>query len=84
MFYTAEDVNPAVTAATNIFGEVGTMNHEDSVFRNQSIATREFGKLWYGDIEVTTAEAKCLMLSKAIGQKVYMLPQDSWDFEKHG
>lgn len=85
MFYLEEDIQPAVNEAVKLFGEVGIMfqSGKTGVYKNQNIVTREFGKLWYGDIDVNTAEATCLALSKAIGKTVYMMPQDSWEFNKH-
>lgn len=81
MFYTAEDVNPAVIAATEIFGKVGNMMEGKNVLRNISIATREFGKLWYGDIEMSTVELhnKCKTLGQKIGQTVFFLKDGQFD-----
>jgi hypothetical protein len=73
MFYTDEDVEPAVQIAVELFGPVGNMLSESRfVTRNVIIGTREFGKLWYGDVEGTqdyVAEL-CDILSKRINQSV--------------
>ena len=73
MFYTEEDVTPAVQIATELFGPVGNML-QDSRFmsRNVIIGTREFGKLWYGDVEGTVdyVNELCEILSKRINQQV--------------
>lgn len=84
MFYTEEDVQPAVNEATKIFGEVGLMLYDTGHMKNQNIVTKEFGKLWYGDVDINTADAMCTALSKVIKKTVYMMPQDSWEFTKHG
>lgn len=81
MFYTAEDVNPAVAAATEVFGKVGSMLEGKNVLYNITIATREYGKLWYGDLEMSTEELhnKCKTLGQKIGQKVYFLKDGQFD-----
>jgi hypothetical protein len=73
MFYTEEDVTPAVQIATELFGPVGNML-QDSRFVSQNviIGTREFGKLWYGDVEGTIdyVNELCEILGKRINQQV--------------
>lgn len=86
MFYSEDDVQPAVNEAIKLFGPVGNMSMERNTMYNVSIATKEFGKLWYGDIDGarfnTTAIANALAaLSKLMQQKVYIL-DDSFDFDK--
>lgn len=83
MFYTEDDVTPAVNEAVKIFGEVGLMHYDTGHMKNQNIVTKEFGKVWYGDVDINTADSMCVALSKAIGKTVYMLPQDSWEFNRH-
>ena len=73
MFYTEEDVTPAVQVATELFGPVGNMLQEGRfVTRDVIIGTREFGKLWYGDVEGTVdyVNELCEILSKRINQQV--------------
>lgn len=80
MFYAEEDVAPAVQAAVELFGPVGNMLPKSRfVARNVTIGTREFGKLWYGDIDGTTEymEELCAILSKRINQRVMVVP-DNW------
>jgi hypothetical protein len=77
MFYTEEDVQPAVTKATELFGPVGNIKMGNNVIRDTMIATREFGKIWYGDIDFGNDPSRvlrehCRILSQKIGQKVYV------------
>lgn len=73
MFYTEEDVAPAVQIATELFGPVGNMLPDGRfVTKNVIVGTNEFGKLWYGDIEGTPdyVTELCEILSKRINQNV--------------
>ena len=73
MFYTEEDVTPAVQIAVELFGPVGNMLQESRfVTRDVIIGTHEFGKLWYGDVEGTVdyVNELCEILSKRINQQV--------------
>ena len=69
MFYTAEDIQPAVQVATELFGSVGTMMEGKNVTKNVLIGTREFGKIWYGDVDgdVDFINGLCGVLSQRIG-----------------
>lgn len=80
MFYTEEDVTPAVQIACELFGPVGNMLETGKfVTQNVIIGTKEFGKIWYGDVEGTIDYAKelCDILSKRINQQV-MVVDDSF------
>lgn len=86
MFYTEEDVQPAVTLAVKLFGKAGNMSLEKNTLYNVSIATREYGKLWYGDIDGSMADTDTLMfkfseLGRFVNQKIYIL-DDQFDFNK--
>lgn len=84
MFYTEEDVTPAVTAAIELFGPVGAISNDKNVVKNVSIATREFGKLWYGDVDKATVKEKCLSLGARINQKIYMFEaHDNFEFNNN-
>ena len=79
MFYDEEEVQPAVDIAAELFGYPGRLIDGHKVMRNTSIATRQFGKLWYGDIDTasTDLEATCIALSQRIGQEVYVFGEDN-------
>jgi len=79
MFWQAEDVQPAVDVASKLCGKVGNVSFSKHALHNVSIATREFGKLWYGDIESTDVVAILNNISGAINQKVFVL-DESFDF----
>ena len=80
MFYVEEDVAPAVKEATRIFGTVGNIDLNcDKKFMNVSICTRQFGKIWYGDIAKQNIPELLNTLSKSIQQKTYIL-DDRFDF----
>ena len=54
MFYTEEDVQPIFKVAVEMFGPVGNMLEGKNVIRNVIIGTKEFGKIWYGDVNGDT------------------------------
>jgi hypothetical protein len=82
MYYTEEDVQPAVEMTEKLFGVNGNVSHVKGALLNVSIATREFGKLWYGDIEMDHADIlnKLHELSKTLEQRVFILAEDLFDF----
>jgi hypothetical protein len=75
MFYDAEEVQVAVDSAIELFGPVGNML-ESSTWKDFCVMTKQYGKLWYGDINCSPVEVtqKCQMLAHKLGQKVYILP----------
>jgi hypothetical protein len=79
MFYSEEDVQPAVTLAVELFGTQGNMLHT-ATWKNLTVITKQFGKIWYGDINFSPAEVtkKCQQLAQKLGQKVYILPDGEY------
>ena len=77
MFYTAEDIQPAVQVATELFGSVGIMMEGKNVTKNVLIGTREFGKIWYGDVDgdVDFINGLCGVLSQRIGFTAVMVDE---------
>jgi hypothetical protein len=75
MFYTEEDVQPAVDMATELFGKVGNISNERTSIKNVIITSDKFGHLWYGDIEDTmeSVSAKCTTLSQKFDLKVFSI-----------
>ena len=69
MFYNAEDIQPVVDVAVELFGKNGAMLEGKHVSKNVIIGTREFGKLWYGDVDGDTdfINGLCSVLSQRIG-----------------
>jgi hypothetical protein len=78
MFWQAEDVQPAVNIAAKMFGQQGRMEVGRNVIYNVSIFTREFGKLWYGDINTNGLAERLKTLSAAINMTVYVV-DDNFD-----
>lgn len=66
MFYTEEDVQPAVDMATELFGTVGNMSEEKNALKNIVIFSGQYGKLWYGDIQDTADNVrdKCSQIAQ--------------------
>ena len=75
MFWQAEDVQPAVNAAVKMFGRQGRMDTGKNVFYNVSVFTREYGKLWYGDISKDGVGEKLKMLSATINMNVSLVDE---------
>lgn len=78
MFWQEEDIQPAVNAAVKMFGAQGTVEVGKNIIYNASIFTREFGKLWYGDLNTNGLFDKLTALSSAINKKVYVV-DDNFD-----
>lgn len=72
MFYTEEDIQPAVDAAIEVFGITGNMIHDNNAIIDVVVWTPEFGKLWYGDVPgpLDNLKEKCNILSQKIGKPV--------------
>ena len=71
MFWQAEDVQPAVKAVAEVFGKVGAMETGKNVLYNVSIFSRQYGKLWYGDlindgIRVTTGDESRTSMTRCL------------------
>ena len=75
MFYTMEDVQPAADVAVELFGKNGVMLDGKNVSKNVIVGTREFGKLWYGDVDgdMDFINGLCSVLSQRIGQTVMVV-----------
>lgn len=72
MFWRGEDITPAVESAEKLFGPPNQYV-QDTPYRNVSIISREYGKLWFGDVELTDEfKQKMEMLSVTINQKLYL------------
>lgn len=75
MFWLAEDIRPATEVAIKIFGQPN-IYVQDSPFKNISIATGEFGKVWFGDVDLNSIEElqnSINILSDTLNQRVYVL-----------
>ncbi len=76
MFYTQEDIEPAVRAAEQLFGKQAQYVVNDSKeFVYIGLETPKFGMIWYGDYSGTFAKVSSLAdkLSSTIGQKVKVI-----------
>jgi len=82
----------AFNAARAVFGFEGRLisqsksryreNYPDhTVVFNGNLCTREIGKIWFGDIDVTLEKDKLDQLAKTIGMKVYVLYEGDARFE---
>jgi len=73
MYWTREDIEPAVQLAEKLFGPNNRMEHDNrNALKGISIMTREFGKIWFGDIELNEQTRENMeKLSVTINQRVY-------------
>jgi hypothetical protein len=72
MFYSEDEVQPAVTHATMLFGRVGTIDPV-AEHKNVCIATKQFGKLWYGDVTAQDLAINVPLLQASLGQEIFVL-----------
>jgi ABC-type lipopolysaccharide export system ATPase subunit len=72
MFYTEEDVAPVARIAVEMFGPNGNMLDGKTVVQNVIIGTKEFGKIWYGDVEGGSefVSDMCTAMSARVGMTV--------------
>ena len=75
MFYTAEDVSPVVKIVADVFGKVGNMETGKNVLYNVSIFSREYGKLWYGDLVNDEISEKLTALSAKLGMSLSVVDE---------
>lgn len=76
MFFTEEDITPAVQAAEELFGPSGTMSESKTTKRNVFIGTARFGKIWYGDVDTSVDMNSMLnILSQKIGQPALIVTE---------
>ena len=78
MFWQAEDVQPAVKAVAEVFGKVGAMETGKNVLYNVSIFSRQYGKLWYGDLINDGISEKLSTLSTKLGMSLSVV-DDSFE-----
>lgn len=70
MFYTKEDVEPAISTAIDIMGMPG--QYLPIPFTYLAIETPKYGTIWYGDTQMNDEmiKEKCSLLSKKINEPV--------------
>ena len=81
MFWTEEDVQPAYELAVKLFGPHNRYEQQNkNAHKNLTIMTREYGKLWFGDLEINTEVRENLeKLSVTINQRVYLVRELDWE-----
>jgi hypothetical protein len=73
MYWTGEDIQPSVDLAEKLFGKSGMHSHNNVTHSNVFLLTREFGKLWQGNVKFDqTFKDSMEMLSDTINKKVYL------------
>lgn len=66
------------------YGSKGQYCHDNPrnlVVFNANVCTREDGKIWYGDLDITIHESKLWLLAKALGKEIYVLYEMDGRFE---
>lgn len=73
MFWSEEDIQPVINLAEKLFGSGDTIQYYNrNAIPNISLMTREFGKLWVGDLEINeTTKENMEKLSATINQRIY-------------
>jgi hypothetical protein len=73
MYWLAEDIRPAVKLSEKLFGPAQT--YGDLTTQHYTIMTREFGKLWTGDLNFNDDVVRNLeMLSVTLNKTIYLTP----------
>ena len=74
MYWTGEDIQPSVDLAEKLFGKSGIYSsNSDTTHSNVVLLTREFGKLWQGNVNFDQKFKNSMeMLSDTINKKVYL------------
>lgn len=76
MFYTREDIEPAVKAAEELFGKQAQyVVNDGKEFVYIGLETPKYGMIWYGDYPGTFSEVSLLAdtLAARISQKVKVI-----------
>jgi hypothetical protein len=84
MFYTEEDIQPVVDVAVRIFGRNGSYVFDRNA-KSIIVATREYGKIWSGDVDAYSIEDNCRQLARQINTDVYLFEGfyvDNLDFSQ--
>lgn len=76
MYFTAEDVQPAVDVVTATLGQQGTMLEGKNVTKDVILGSPQFGKMWYGDVDgdMEYINNICNILSQRTGQRISVVP----------
>lgn len=76
MYFTAEDVQPAVDVITSTLGPQGIMMEGKGITKNVLLGSPQFGKLWYGDVDgdMEYIHSLCNILSQRTGQRISVVP----------
>ena len=56
-------------------------NPENLVIMNANVCTREEGKLWWGDLDVTHLAAEVRALARQLGARVFVMPENAARFQ---
>ena len=77
MFWTEEDVQPIVQIAEEMFGPNGNMLEGKNITKNVLIGTKEFGKIWYGDVDgdVQFVTDMCTAMSTRVSTTVMQVDE---------
>src|SRR5271168_212586 len=54
---------------------------EELVVFNANVCTKEDGKIWHGDLNVTLEESKIKKLARELGKRIYVLYESDGRFE---
>jgi hypothetical protein len=70
MFWTEEDIQPAVNAATKVFGTSAQYHLDPCVY--VSVETPRYGCIWYGDVtgDFGTVREHAMALIAKLGDKI--------------
>lgn len=56
--------------------------HPDNVVVfNANLASKSYGKIWYGDIDITISKDKLFLAREAVGEDLYVLYEDDLRFD---
>jgi hypothetical protein len=72
MFWTEEDIQPVVDAATKMFGSQGMYYYYPSNVCMLTVSSPKFGKIWHGEVEKTQQQVAEMVaaLSQATNERL--------------
>lgn len=77
----ADIIGPSARMISGSKSYYRSQHQRNVVYFNANIFTKEDGKIWYGDIDLTFDEGKLKQLAEKLGKEVFLLSEMSGRFD---